>query len=194
MSGERMALPSAADVVKGQLRFAWLYSRGVLEDLDDDEYFWEPTPLCWSVRRRAPEVRGWGKGEFVCEDAFPAPEPLPVTTIAWRVIHLAGWTDIYCAFAFGDLRPDLNDSDVPGDAASGLQWLYDAQDRFLSEVAALDDTTMFELRPAHWGESLPVVNLVTLMLTEHVHHIAEIGVLRDLHRGHARTRSRFADA
>jgi hypothetical protein len=24
-----------------------------------------------------------------------------------------------------------------------------------------------------------------MMLTEHVHHIAEIGVLRDLHRGHA---------
>jgi hypothetical protein len=82
---------------------------------------------------------------------------------------------------------------VPGDAASGLRWLHDAQDRFLSEVAGLDDTTMFELRPAHWGESLPVVNVVSLMLTEHVHHIAEIGALRDLHRGHARTRPPFAD-
>jgi hypothetical protein len=29
------------------------------------------------------------------------------------------------------------------------------------------------------------VRLVTTMLTEHVHHIAEIGVLRDLRRGHA---------
>ena len=194
MSDERLARPSAADVVKGQLRFAWLYSRGVLEDLDEDEYFWEPTPLCWSVRRRAAEVRGWGKGEFVCEDGFPAPEPLPVTTIAWRVIHLAAWTDIYRGFAFGDLRPDLNDFDVPGDAASGLRWLYDAQDRFLSEVAELNDTTMFELRPAHWGESLPLVNLVSMMLIEHVHHIAEVGALRDLRRGHARTRSRFVDA
>ncbi len=193
MSDQRRALPSAADVVKGQLRYAWLYSRGLLEGLDEDEYFWKPTPLCWSVRHRAPEVHGWGKGEFVCEDAFPAPEPLPVTTIAWRVIHLAAWTDIYREFTFGDLRPDLNDFDVPGDAASGLRWLYDAQDRFLSEVAALDDPTVFELRPAHWGEALPVVSLVTLMLTEHVHHIAEIGVLRDLHRGHACTRPRFAD-
>jgi hypothetical protein len=38
------------------------------------------------------------------------------------------------------------------------------------------------------------LNLVTLILTEHVHHIDEIGVLRDLHRGQARTRPRFADA
>ena len=188
-----MALPSAADVLKAQLRHAWLNARWVLAGVDEDEYFWEPTPLCWSVRRRAPGVRGWGKGEFVCEDAFPAPEPLPVTTIAWRVIHLAAWTDIYRDFAFTELRPDLNDYDVPGDPASGLQWLHDAQDRFLAAVAALDETTVFEPRPAHWGESLPVVNLVTLMLTEHVHHIAEIGVLRDLHRGHARTQPRFTD-
>jgi hypothetical protein len=189
---ERTARPTAANVVNRQLRYAWLYSRGVLEDLDEDEYFWEPAPLCWSVRPRTPEVRGWGRGEFACEDAFPAPEPLPVTTIAWRVIHLAAWTDIYREFTFGDLRPDLNDFDVPGDVSSGLQWLSDAQDRFLSDVAALDDATLFELRPAHWGGSVPVVRVVTLMLTEHVHHIAEIGALRDLHRGHARIRPPFA--
>jgi hypothetical protein len=194
MSDQSRALPSAADVVKGQLRFAWLYSRGLLQDLDEDEYFWEPTPLCWSVRHRAPDVHGWGKGEFVCEDAVPAPEPLPVTTIAWRVTHLAAWTDIYREFAFAGLRPDLNDFDVPGDATSGLRWLYDAQDRFLSEVAALDDSTLFELRPAHWGEDMPVVSLVTMMLTEHVHHIAEIGALRDVHRGHASTRPPIAHA
>jgi hypothetical protein len=51
----------------------------------------------------------------------------------------------------------------------------------------LDDASVFALRPAHWGESLPAVQLVYSMLTEHVHHIAEVGVLRDLHRGHAIT-------
>ena len=189
-----VALPSAADVVKGQLRYAWTYSRGVLHDLYDDEYFWEPTPLCWSVRRGSPDVRGWGKGEFVCEDAFPAPEPLPVTTIAWRVIHLAAWTDIYRSWTFSDERPTLLDAEVPGTATCGLAWLYEAQDRFMSAVDTLDDVSIFELRPAHWGESIPAVNLVTTMLTEHVHHIAEIGVLRDLHRGHACTRPEFPDA
>jgi hypothetical protein len=64
----------------------------------------------------------------------------------------------------------------------------------MSAVGALDDVSLFELRPAHWGESLTVVNVVTTMLIEHVHHIAEIGALRDLHRGHARTRPLFADA
>ena len=122
----------------------------------------------------------------MCEDSWPAPDPLPTTTtIAWRVIHLAGWTDIYREFAFGDTRPDLNESDVPGDCRSGIAWLYSAQDRFVASVAALGDESVFESRPAHWGVSVPVARLITTMLTEHVHHIAEIGALRDLRRGHA---------
>jgi hypothetical protein len=182
-----VSLPSAADVLKAQLRHAWVNARWVLEDVTEDEYHWEPAPLCWSVRRRDPSVRGWGTGEFVCEDDWPPPEPVPVPTIAWRVIHLAAWTDIYRDWTFGDTRPGLNDFEVPGDAAAGLAWLYQAQDDFTTAVDALDDASVFELRLAHWGEPLPVVHLVTSMLTEHVHHIAEIGVLRDLRRGHARS-------
>jgi hypothetical protein len=183
-----MTLPSAADVLKTQLRYAWMQSRTVLYELDEDEYFWEPAQPCWSVRRRASGVRGWGRGEFVCEDAFPAPEPLPVTTIAWRVVHLAAWTDVYRHWTFDEERPTVLEADVPGDAAGGLAWLYAAQDQFMSAVDTLDGASVFALRPAHWGASYPAANLVTTMLTEHVHHIAEIGVLRDLRRGHARTR------
>jgi DinB superfamily len=121
--------------------------------------------------------------------AWPAPDPLPIPTIAWRVIHLAAWTDVYRHFAFGDTRPDLREFDVPGDVNAGLACLYRAQDDFTDAVDGLSDESAFELRPAHWCESRPVVNLVTLMLTEHVHHIAEVGVLRDLHRGCARLTS-----
>lgn len=180
-----MPLPSAADVLKVQLRHAWLDSRRLLDGLTEDEYRWEPASPCWSVRRRSPSVRGWGSGDFVCEDAWPPPDPLPTTTIAWRITHLAAWTDIYRQFAFGDARPDLNDADVPGDVNAALTWLYGAQDDFIDAVGELSDESVFEPRPAHWGESVPAVRLVTTMLTEHVHHIAEIGVLRDLQRGHA---------
>ena len=182
-----MSLPSAADVLKVQLRHAWLNARRVLENVTEDEYFWEPASPCWSVRRRGSSVHGWGSGEFVCEDAWPPPEPLPIPTIAWRVIHLAAWTDVYRHWAFTDTRPGISDFDVPGDASAGLAWLYRAQDDFIDAVDGLSDESVFEPRPAHWGESVPVLNLVTTMLTEHVHHIAEVGVLRDLRRGRARS-------
>src|ERR1700712_4897816 len=48
-----------------------------LEGLTDDEYFWEPVPGCWTLHRD-------GSIDF----EFPAPEPAPVTTIAWRLAHV----------------------------------------------------------------------------------------------------------
>lgn len=168
-----------------QLQHAWTGSRRVLDDLTDEEYAWEPASPCWSIRRRSEGLRGWGSGEFVCEDAWPAPDPLPTTTIAWRVIHLAAWADVYRGFAFEGTRPDLMDFEIPGDRSGGVAWLFDAQDRFIDAVTTLDDEAIFDPVPAHWGESIPAVRMVTMMLTEHVHHLAEIGTLRDLRRGHA---------
>lgn len=181
-----MAEPSAAEVVKLQLSHAWVNARWVLEDLTDDEYAWEPSTRCWSVRRRAEGVKGWGTGEYVCEDGWPPPEPVPIPTIAWRVVHLAAWTEVYIDWTFGSATARIQDHEVPGTCAAGLAWLFDAQDRLRAEVDALDDESVFSLRPVHYGEQLPVVHIVTSMITEHVHHIAEIGVLRDLRRGHAR--------
>lgn len=187
-----MAVPSAADVLKVQVRSAWLDARRVLEGLTEDEYLWEPASPCWSVRTRASAGRGWGAGEFVCEDAWPPPDPLPATTIAWRVVHLAAWTDIYRGFAFEGTRPDLNQADVPGDGAAGVAWLLRAQDELLAAVDGLTDESVFEPHPVYWGASIPAVRIVTSMLTEHVHHLAEVGTLRDLRRGHARTQPPLA--
>jgi hypothetical protein len=74
-----------------QLTFHWdAMLRPKLEGLTDDEYFWEPVAGCWSVRprdRATAPVLG-GSGALVSEVAFPEPDPAPVTTIAWRLVHL----------------------------------------------------------------------------------------------------------
>ncbi len=75
--------------------------------------------------------------------------------------------------------------EVPGSCDGLAEWLFAAQDRFLSAVVSLDDANLSELRPAHYGPHLPIHQLVSTMAFEHVHHGAEIGVLRDLRRGHA---------
>ena len=109
-------LPSAADVLKAQLRYAWVNAR-------------LGTPKT-SPRTNTSGNRRHGVGR--CEGAahrYGAGAPvssyartdarrrtLPVTTIAWRVIHLAAWTDIYRDWTFGDTRPRLGDFEVPGDA------------------------------------------------------------------------------
>lgn len=189
-----MPVPTAAELLATQIRHAWINSGCVLEGLTDEEYFWEPAPGAWSVRARALAgegtpgvINGFGRGEFVCEDVWPRPERVPVTTIAWRVVHLAAWNDIYIDWTFGSATRTLADVEVPGTCAEGMAWLAEAQERFAVAVEALSDEEVFGHRPAHWGEHLPVARLVSLMINENVHHIAEIGALRDIHRGHART-------
>jgi hypothetical protein len=160
--------------------------RWLLEDIGDDDCFWEPGDPCWSVRRREDATVGWGTGAWVCEDRWPPPDPLPLTTIAWRMAHLAAWTDIYRNWTFEDQTLGLLDFDVPGTRDGLAAWLFAGQDRFRAEVATLDDTQLGELRPAHWGDLVPTHDLVSAIAVEHIHHGAEIGLLRDLRRGHAR--------
>jgi hypothetical protein len=181
-----MATPTGADLLLAQLRHTWSNSRWIRDGLTDEEYQWEPIRPCWSLRPRAAAVAGgWGKGDWVVEDVWPPPDPVPVTTIAWRLCHLTAWTDIYRRWTFTDERPTLADQTAPGTAAEGVQLLIDVQDAYMADVATLTADEVFDLRPAHRGESLPIAKLVTLMLAENIHHVAELGVLRDLRRGHA---------
>ena len=181
-----MGVALAKQVLEACLRKAFDNVRWLLEDVDEADCLWEPTSPCWSVRRREHAARGWGTGDWVCEDAWPPPDPLPVTSIAWRMAHLAAWTDVYRNWTFEDQSLGLAQFDVPGTRDGLAEWLWSAQDRFRAEVAALDEAQLADLRPAHYGPNLPIHRLVSGIAVEHVHHGAEIGLLRDLRRGHAR--------
>jgi hypothetical protein len=88
-----------------QLGFYWdahLWPR--LQGLTDEEYFWEPVDGSWSVRPGADGVLmldGLG---------VPEPDPPPVTTIAWRMMHIAVGLFYTRASTF------FGDGSVPADA------------------------------------------------------------------------------
>jgi hypothetical protein len=58
-----------------------------LEGRDDDEYFWEPVAGCWSLRRQTD-----GSWALDGDDGASVGADPPLTTIAWRVNHLAPGT------------------------------------------------------------------------------------------------------
>lgn len=67
-----------------QMQFYWdqmLWPR--LEGLTDQEYLWEPAQPAWTVRPQP-------DGTALIDWALEPPEPEPVTTIAWRLCHIAG--------------------------------------------------------------------------------------------------------
>lgn len=177
---------TGAEVLRGFVDRAFRSMRWHVEDLDDGEYFWEPSDVVWGVRERSAATIGWGTERWVCEDTWPPPDPVPNTTIGWRVVHVAAWTDIYRDWTWHDARLALTDLAVPGTAGEAVEWLFRAQEGFATEVAAVEDADLSDERPAHYGGAVPMGALIRGIAFEHIHHGAEIGLLRDLRRGHAR--------
>lgn len=183
------SVDTVTGLLLGQLEFyldTHLFPR--LEGLQDEEYFWEPVPGCWSVVE-GPD--GWRM-----QQEFPEPDPPPVTTIAWRLAHLAAANIGTRANAFfGDVEvPDadtFNDPrftpPVPSSAAAGTTLLHEVWERWRDGLAGLGDTRLLSpIGPfGGWFAEEPMAALVLHVSRETMHHGGEIGVLRDLYRARA---------
>jgi hypothetical protein len=164
-----------------QLEWHWTNQlRPRLDGLTDDEYFWEPVPGCWNLRRT---------GDGVTIDfAFPNPEPPPVTTIAWRLAHvIVGVFGMRAASHFGGPPADYGTWPYAGTATEALAQLDETHARWIDGVRGLDAAALE--RPVGPAEGpfaeLPMAALVLHISREAIHHGAEISLLRDLHRARA---------
>jgi DinB family protein len=160
-----------------QLDWHWTNQlRPRLEGISDEEYFWEPVPNCWTVR-------AVGGGRFVADWAFPPPEPPPVTTMAWRLCHIAGpilaWRN---ANHFGGPAFDIQTFDWPGSARAAMDLIDDGYERWRSGVAGLDEAALGRDVGGVEPWSAPMAALVLHVNREIIHHGAEVALLRDLFR------------
>ncbi|GAA2218703.1 DinB family protein [Promicromonospora sukumoe] len=175
------------DLLLDQLTFYWdFHLRPRLEGLTDAEYLWEPASPAWSVRP-GPD------GEPRLEQEVPEPEVPPVTTIAWRMVHVG--RDVFgrrarALFGPTDAPPDADMFDArhwpetPITAAGGLAMLEEGYRSWQAGIAALDDESL--MRPigakgVAYAE-FPVAALVTHLSREAMAHGGEICLLRDLYR------------
>jgi hypothetical protein len=130
-------------------------------------------PNCWTVH---PD----GSIDF----AFPAPEPVPFTTIAWRLAHV-----IVGVFAmrnhnhFGGPPADYYNWEYATDAATALKQLDETYEAWIAGVRSLSADHL--ARPCGPAEGpyaeYPLVALVLHINREAIHHGAEIACLRDLY-------------
>jgi uncharacterized damage-inducible protein DinB len=154
-------------------------TRERLADMGDDEYLWEPAPACWTVGARP-------GGEVGADWAF-APEGTPFTTIAWRLWHLT--------VCYGGERNERLLRGAPGEndvertaaratAAEALDALAEAQAWWRALLASLSDEELGrEMGPiAEQYAEHSRRAFVLHMLDEHIHHAAEVALLRDLYR------------
>jgi hypothetical protein len=182
-----------------QLDWHWRHQlRPGLEGLTDEEYFWEPVPGCWSVRRRGTSSApiAAGAGGFTIDFALPEPVPPPVTTIAWRLGHIiVGVLGARAAAHFGGPPTDYESHTYAGTAADALSQLDGVYTRWNEGVANLGADGL--ARPCGPAEGTfadwPLAALVLHINREVIHHGAEIMLLRDLYRSRAGTVEALSD-
>jgi hypothetical protein len=183
-------------LIVGQLEFYWdVHLRPRLDGLTDEEYLWEPVKDAWNVRRR-PDGRygadGTG-GEGPPDEGNP-----PVTTIAWRLTHIAAgcfWPKYQAFFGDQDAPADLDmfdrrffPAELPGTAAGGIALLEDSYRLWHDAIAVLDEATLREPLGSRGGPYAQdsMAALIVHLNREAMHHGGEIGVLRDLYRAGVR--------
>jgi hypothetical protein len=172
-----------------QLGFYWdahLWPR--LQGLTDEEYIWEPVDGSWSVRPGADGVLvldGLGVRE---------PDPPPVTTIAWRVMHIAVavfYTRASTFFGDGSVPADADMFDPrhrparqAATAAEALELLESSYGWWRDGVLSLDEAALTSPlgRCGAYFANDPMASLVLHLNRETMHHGGEIGVLRDPYR------------
>lgn len=173
-----------------QLEFYWdVHLRPRLGGLSDDEYFWEPVDGSWSVRQS-------DSGRYELEQFSPEPPVPPVTTIAWRAVHIG--RDIFGTRArafFGPTEaPDDADmydkrhwpEPLPASGPEAIAFLERAYALWHDGVAGLSDDDLREpLGPKGAGfAEFSMAQLVLHINREVMAHGAEICLLRDLYRAY----------
>ena len=160
-----------------QLDWHWTGQlRPRLDGLTDDEYYFEPVPGCWTIRR---------DGQRIFPDfAHPPPQPEPLTTIAWRMAHvIVGVLAARVHSHFGGPPAYYESWDYAADADTALAQLDDAYRRWHDGVHELADADLDKpVGPAEgpWAHA-PMATLILHINREVIHHGAEIALLRDLY-------------
>lgn len=165
-----------ADVVE-LLRYEGQVVLDRLDGLTDDEYRWAAAPGWWTLQ---PDPDGrTGTADW----ADPDPVPAPITTICWRMWHLAvDCFDSYAARLFGGTASGFDGRTFTLDAAEGVAALTRSWQHFSNGVTAWSMDDMRRPLGRAWGPYGTSTHLAMAFHAQHelVHHGAEIGLLRDL--------------
>jgi hypothetical protein len=110
--------------------------------------------------------------------------------------HAAGWSHVYHSYAFnpqpaswdrldwpGGLRETVEKS--PAYLQSVIAWLKNSHESWIATLTKVDEEQIDGLRPTHWGEGLPLYEIVTRITGHHLYHAGEINQLLSIYRQEA---------
>jgi hypothetical protein len=157
--------------------YAWRRLVERLEGLTDEEYLWEPVPGCWSIHPRPDGLWTW-------DFSWPEPDPPPITTIAWRLVHVTVNDDRFRPWLGLSPHPHRPHRTVPPTAEAAVEVVAATRAERREDLIETTDHQLAEQIGPLGGPyaERTRVSWVLHVLDEVIHHGAEVGLLRDLYR------------
>ena len=117
-------------------------------------------------------------------------------SILGTIKHAAAWSHVYRSFAFDQEPVGWRQLDWPDGARDTIvksrayldaviSWMDLAHRRWLEDLAQTTEEQLDEPRPLHWGDSLPLFDIVALIAHHHAYHAGEINQILSICRGEA---------
>jgi hypothetical protein len=119
-----------------------------LSGLTDVAFAWEPVDGSWRVFRD-------DKGRWTYDYEIPDPQPAPLTTIGWRLVHIALCKVMYHEWAFGPRELTWISIETPGDVGASIALLEVGHGLLANDLASLGDDDLERRVLTNWGEEWP---------------------------------------
>jgi hypothetical protein len=177
----------------------------VWSELSEEEFFWEPAPNCWSVRRREEccTPNAFGTGAWVADfdgsvirAAIEGRGVEPLTTIAWLFWHVGSMAGRSADLEFlggskppesGWTSPYMTEHPVfsaPDEAVDVMRAGWQALQHSIrvSTDEGLEQATRFWSYSDEPGPSVQGYQILVSILNEVSHHGTQACTMRDLYR------------
>ncbi|UXA16171.1 DinB family protein [Mycobacterium sp. SMC-4] len=167
------------NAVRHQFELAWALTDLHLAALAEDDFLWEPAPLCWTVRR---DDDGIWRADF----AEIEPDPLPVPTIGWLTWHIDFWWSSAIAAMTGGAMRGPSEVSWAGEGATAVARIRELADRWRKLLADNNEETLGAATNFPWGPEAgrTVADTALWVTVELTKNAAELGQLRLLRAAH----------
>ena len=145
-----------------------------LDGITDDEFFWKPVPDAWTIYQDRP-------GHWTYNYEIPDPDPAPMTTIAWQVVHLVTTRFMYHEWAYGTAKLTFPELTIPHDVKRAMQDLEAGYEALKADLEIETEDGLDQPRKTNWGDMWPAWRIFTAMTDHDALHTGTIGALRDLY-------------
>ncbi len=105
----------------------------------------------------------------------------PLSTIEFKVIHLAQCKLMYDEYAFRDGILNWCDIESP-EWPDCIDYLTQTQARLIESIQALLDNKLEESVPTNWGELWPVKKIIFTMIQHDIYHLGQIYTVKHLYQ------------